>query len=85
MADGVQLKEVPVKPLPMVETVEREVDGPFLRVRVTGPSASAQVMLKGVPAVTSKFELVNLTALARVAAAAAKKRVLNCIFDYLNV
>lgn len=57
----------------------RDVDGPFLRRRVTGPSASAQVMLKGEPAVTAKSALVNLTALARVAAAAARKRVLNCI------
>lgn len=57
----------------------RSVDGPFLRVRVTGPSASDQVMLKGVPAVTSKDGLVNLTALARVAAAAVRKMVLNCI------
>lgn len=70
---------MPVNPLPMVETVVRAVDGPLLRTRVTGPSASDQVMLKGVPAVTAKLELVNLTALARVAAAAARKRVLNCI------
>lgn len=55
------------------------MEGPFLRVRVTGPWASDQVILKGLPAVTGNDGLVNSTALARVAAAAARKRFLNCI------
>lgn len=79
MAGGVHSKEVPLNPVPMTPTVVRAVDGPFLRVRVTGPSASDQVILKGCPAASSKDGLVNWTALARLAAAAARKRVLNCI------
>lgn len=59
MAGGVQLKDPPLNPLPMMETVLRAVDGPFLRVRVTGPSASDQVMLNGDPAETAKDGLVN--------------------------
>ncbi len=63
----------------------RAVVGPFFRVRVTGPEAPSQVMLKVLPAVTLlKDGLVNLAAaLARANAAAATRRLENCIlYDY---
>lgn len=55
-----QMYEVPVKPLWMTLTVVKAVEGPFLRVRVTGPSAPVQVRLKALPAVmVLKVGLVN--------------------------
>lgn len=52
--------DVPVKPLAMVSTVTKAVDGPSLSVRVTAPSAPDQVRLKGMPAVmVLKVGLVN--------------------------
>jgi len=44
------VKEVPVRPLAMVATVCKLFVAPFFRVMVTGPSASAQVISKGLPA-----------------------------------
>jgi hypothetical protein len=70
--DGVHRKLSPIAPEVMVVTVSRLSEGPLLRVRVTGPSASSQVISKGSPAsIPSKSLLVMMTwALAR----AAKKR-----------
>lgn len=49
---GVQLYEVPLKPLAMVETVFKSLEAPFFNRRVTAPVAFAQVMSNGVPALT---------------------------------
>ena len=49
---------------------------------MTGPEASAQVMLKGVPAVTDSSwaaVFVNITALATASVAAARRTLENCI------
>lgn len=52
-------------------TVWRLPDSPSLRVRVTGPAASDQVMVKGLPTATLNWVLVRITlakaALTRVA------------------
>lgn len=72
LAEGVQVNEVPVAPEVIAATVLRSVLAPFLRVRVTGPVASDQVMVKGWPAVTEKSLLVSLTAWARAAKLATR-------------
>lgn len=77
-----------VKPEAMVETVTRAFDGPFFRIRVTGPVALAQLMLKVDPAVTpSKLAavLVIMTAWATAKAAAAQSALKNCILIIMNV
>lgn len=45
----------------MVLTVWRSSEGPSLRVRVTGPAASDQVMVKGLPTATLNCVLVRMT------------------------
>jgi hypothetical protein len=68
----------------MTETVFKASGSPFLRVRVTGPLASVQVTLNALPAVTPlKLGLVNLAAFARAKAAAATRRLENCILNGL--
>lgn len=66
----------------MVSTDLRAVGSPFFRKTVTGPEASLQVMLKGVPATTfwkSAGVFVKIAALAAATSAAAKREVVNCI------
>jgi len=65
-----------------VSTVLRADGFPFFKKRVAGPEASSQVMLKGVPTLTSAKSLavfVNIAALATAAKAAAKRVVVNNI------
>lgn len=82
VAGTLQTKELPDKPLEITLTVMRALGGPSLSVRVTGPLAPDQVMLKGSPAVTElKDGLVNSTACARAKVAAATKIVENCMID----
>lgn len=49
---GVQVKEVPVRPVARTSTSFRSVEAPSFRVMVTAPLASAQVSVKGLPATT---------------------------------
>lgn len=86
VAGTFQVYEVPVNPLAITLTVFKAVEGPSLRVRVTGPEAPDQLMLKADPAVTPlKDGFVNLTAWATAKAAAAAKRAVNCILEELKV
>lgn len=72
--------EEPERPLAMTLTVFKLLEGPFFRLRVTGPEASIQEMLNAEPAVIpAKDGLANLAALATVKAAAAARMVVNCI------
>lgn len=50
---GVHVYEVVVRPEARTSTSLRSVLAPFLRVTVTGPSESAQVRVKGLPASTA--------------------------------
>jgi len=88
LEEGVHKKEPDgeARPDPMVATSLRFVEGPFWRVRVTGPSASAHEMLKGVPTVMpAKVTSVRITlALTLARAAAARRRLLNCILTCLK-
>lgn len=54
---GVQVYEVPVRPVARTSTSTRLVEGPSFRVMVTGPSASVQVSVKLLPAVTVTVSL----------------------------
>lgn len=65
----------------MVATVPRLLLGPSFNKRVTAPSASVQVISKGVPSVISQLELVKATRAKALEMAAEKatRRAVNCI------
>lgn len=67
--------------LAMLETVARLLLGPSFNSRVTAPSASVQVISKGVPSVTSQLVLVKATRAKawEMAAEKATRRAANCI------
>lgn len=72
----------------MVSTVFRSVETPFFNKRVTGPVAFDQVRRIGVPVLTptnAAGVMVNCAALARATAAAATRRLENCMLKVVRV
>ena len=72
----------------MVLTVVKALASPVFKVRVTGPSASAQVMFKARPAwipTNDAGPFVMMTALATAQAAAAIRAYENCILKSLKI
>jgi len=82
---GVHVKELPVRPVAMVETKVCAIGSPPLSFRVTGSVAPVHVMTKGLPAtMPAKAVLVKLTlAATRTERAAAMKSVENCMLMML--
>jgi len=78
---GVHVKELPVKPVAMVETRVCAAGSPPLSFKVTGAVAPVHVMVKGLPAtMPAKAVLVNSTsAAARAERMAATRNLENCM------
>lgn len=77
-----------MRPEAMVLTVVKALASPVFKRRVTGPSASAQVMFKARPAWIPTKEagpFVMITALATAQAAAAIRAYENCILKVVKV
>jgi len=84
LSDGVQVKLSPVWPDVIVETVLRASAGPSFRVMVTGPVASAQVIVKGSPAsIPLKSSLVRMTLAAAKPARMIDEMVNFILIDFV--